>query len=436
MEHIRIRRRGLSIERLLVSFYLIAVGVILGSVWHLMEDAGYKMTTHIVMTEGLLLIALTAFMLVLANRVLRPILFIGRQMTELAGGQRPILFPENFRADEVGDMYVALRVFQENAIMLDNATSLQMMLSRMEITEKAEYSDRIVGEFNTNVKQVIDSVVTSTADRITHNSHALFDVTNRTREQSDRLKATTDHSTANINAIIETSKTLARTIEAINAQITSTSRLTQETAIKSQQSRVATDGLKAAATAISSITDIIRDITDQINLLALNATIEAARAGEAGRGFAVVASEVKNLASQVGNATQQIEATVGSLQAASQKTAGMVEEISAANHNIHQATEAVIATMHEQEKVSAEIQANIRQARDGVKDAEHATEDITRSLSESQLVVEELKNIVGDISQQSVILEGQVNQFVHRMRSSGSGSDDEPEELGNNIDLF
>ena len=77
---------------------------------------------------------------------------------------------------------------------------------------------------------------------------------------------------------------------------------------------------------IGNITDIVRDISNQVNLLSLNAAVEAARAGEHGRGFAVVASEIRKLADQSKKSAESINALVGKIQNATNSTVMVTEE--------------------------------------------------------------------------------------------------------------
>jgi methyl-accepting chemotaxis protein len=115
-----------------------------------------------------------------------------------------------------------------------------------------------------------------------------------------------------------------------------------------EHARNSGDTVAQAVTAMQAVAQkiaIINDITSQTRMLSLNATIEAARAQEHGRGFAVVAAEVRALAERTQQAASEIiDLTATSVTVAEhagqmldqlvpdiQKTAELVQEISAAS---------------------------------------------------------------------------------------------------------
>ncbi|WP_243546978.1 methyl-accepting chemotaxis protein [Pseudodesulfovibrio tunisiensis] len=144
-----------------------------------------------------------------------------------------------------------------------------------------------------------------------------------------------------------------------------TNDMTNQAASDTEQGGQAVAKTVAAMKQIAEKILIIEDIARQTNLLALNAAIEAARAGEHGKGFAVVAAEVRKLAERSGTAAAEIsELSSSSVEVAEQagellgkivpdiqRTAELVQEISAATNEQNAGGEQVNRAIQELDKV-------------------------------------------------------------------------------------
>ncbi|GAB1410116.1 hypothetical protein MASR1M90_12700 [Desulfovibrionales bacterium] len=125
-----------------------------------------------------------------------------------------------------------------------------------------------------------------------------------------------------------------------------TEKIALKTAQDAQTGGQAVTQAVAAMKSIAEKISIVEEIARQTNLLALNAAIEAARAGEHGKGFAVVAAEVRKLAERSGIAAAEIsDLSSSTLTVADQagqmltrlvpeiqRTADLIQEISAASN--------------------------------------------------------------------------------------------------------
>jgi methyl-accepting chemotaxis protein len=112
------------------------------------------------------------------------------------------------------------------------------------------------------------------------------------------------------------------------------------------------DDIRHGLGKIGAILAEIESISRQTNLLALNAAIEAARAGNAGRGFAVVADEVRQLSARTNAFSQEIRASVGTMDQSVTAAEDAISELAARDMN---------DTFHAKEQIAGQM-AQMRQA--------------------------------------------------------------------------
>jgi methyl-accepting chemotaxis protein len=219
-------------------------------------------------------------------------------------------------------------------------------------------------------------------------------VASGSEEMSASSESLSQGASEQASAVEESSSAMEQMVSSIN-QNADNSRQTEAIAVKAAaDARETGQAVEQAVIAMKEIAGkigIIEEIARQTDLLALNAAVEAARAGEHGRGFAVVASEVRKLAersqaaaSEITNISRnstQVAVRAGELLSKLvpdiQRTADLVQEISAASQ--------------EQSQGAAQVNKALQQLDMVIQQNASASEELSSTAEELSAQAEQLQ---------------------------------------------
>ena len=378
-------------------------------------EANRQLSFLLTCLGGLALLVVGIGVLIISRSVARPLAVITATIKRVAEGAENVEVPHTDRADEIGALARAIRVFQQAMDGNRNLNSQALLDSRTR-EERAKHIETSVETFRGAIGSVLRAV-TDNASAMRDTAQSITKVASDASGRAVAASGATAQASSNVNAVASAAEELSASVEEIGRQVRQSSGMVEQAGLRTEKSITEIESLAAATQRIDGVLALIQTIAEQTNLLALNATIEAARAGEAGRGFAVVAHEVKALAEQTAKATSEIGQNVGMIQTSTRNAVDAVREIGNAVRDINEVTSNIAGAIGQQDAATREISENAQLAAQGNETLVANISSLSEAIGETNKTATSVLAASSALTSTAETLSREVDKFFSNLRA-------------------
>ncbi len=368
-----------------------------------------------VSTAGILISVF--FFLVVVRTITHPLEGLTQIMRRLAANDYGAHVDYTEAKSEIGQIAHSVLIFKENGIKMEAMKAEQTRREQAAAAEKKKFMDHLIQEFQASVGNIA-ATVASASNKLQGQATNLSEVSRGTSQKAMTVAAASEQTSVNVQVVASSAEELTASIREISVQVNEASRMIAGAVTQIRETDKTVQGLAGSSAKIGEVVELINQIAGQTNLLALNATIEAARAGESGKGFAVVASEVKNLAKQTAKATEDITASIASMQGETNRAVSAIEGIASVIEKISSVSDSIARSISQQTQATQEIARNIHQVSSSTSEVSDNITLVTRDADTAQGGADEVLREADSLLRQSSVLKEEVDQFALQMRAS------------------